>query len=698
MEHGRPACARNRRDACSPYPFMKLLPLFLLTPALALAQATFPTPVITSISPLGGQPGKTLNLAVKGTDLDGLRGVLFSPDPGVPVEAKPKLDAKGQPVANTLTLTLPAEVKPGLYELRVMGDFGISNPRVFQVGTQPVADSPGTNDKPETALKITPDTAVHGVFKSAAPHGFEFTGKAGHRVFAAFDGAAFDVRTRLNGSLHDASGRETARLRDGWLAATLPSDGVYRLKVHDLMHGTGDDYAYRLTLTTGPVVYSSHHSPSDESRILHGWNLPGSETLPSLQVRPGPPLERLVTETPNAEKLTVSSPLPVFHFDGETEPASAASDQPAALSIGQTYGGWFPAHGSARVFDLAFKKGDRFVIEVVSALHGQPTDPHLLIENLKKDTEGTETLTPQAEINDMPALVPAPSVARVPLLDPAYAFEAKADGVFRISISDPLNAANGRRHPYTLRVRSLDDQDTRAAIAMHALPPRAAATGPHGIAPANLWRGGISVIEVALPLRTALSGPVEITTRVPLPVGITCLGGFAGKGQRMAYLAFQAAEDAPSGNAILTDLPPALHVNRTVADTNREFLFTRLGGPPAHAVVDQPAPARLEVPAITEVKAGEKIEITVKAHRVEACTEALVIKVIGVGDPAKAPSVTIPAKAAEARLALDAKALALAPGEYGFILQGPAVMPFGKTAPKPVSFLIHSNPARLRVK
>jgi hypothetical protein len=185
---------------------MKLLPLFILTPALALAQAlNFPTPVVTSIAPLGGQPGKTLDLTVKGADLEGLRGVQFSPDPGSPVSAKPKLDAKGQPVANTLTLNLPAEAKAGIYEIRVIGDFGISNPRVFQIGTQPVADSPGTNDRPETALKVMPSTALHGVFKTAAPHWFEFSGKAGQRVFATFDGAAFDVRTRLNGSLHDAA-------------------------------------------------------------------------------------------------------------------------------------------------------------------------------------------------------------------------------------------------------------------------------------------------------------------------------------------------------------------------------------------------------------------------------------------------------------------------------------------------------------
>ncbi len=677
---------------------MKLLPLFFLTPALAFAQAlNFPTPVITSISPLGGQPGKTLDLVVKGTDLAGLRAAHLSPDPGAPVEAGPKLDAKGKPVANTLTLTLPDAANPGIYELRVVGDFGISNPRVFQISPRPEANSPGTNEKPDTALKVKANSVLHGVFKNTAPHWFEFSGKAGQRVFAVFDGAAFDVRTRLSGSLHDADGRETARLRDGWLAATLPAGGVYRLKIHDLMHGAGDDYAYRLTLTTGPVVFSRHHDPSDESAILHGWNLPGGESIPSLQVRPGPPLERLVTDATTAGQLITGSPLPVLRFGTETEPASAATDQPVSLAIGQTHTGWFPAHGAARVFDLAFKKGDRFIIEVESALRGLPTDPFLLVESLKKDDPGAETLNPQAEVNDMPALIPAPSVARVPLLDPAYAFEAKDEGIFRLTVSDPLNAANGRRYPYTLRVRTLDDQDTRAAIAMHALLPRPAPIGPHLIAPANAWRGGISVIEVALPLRTAQNGPLEIRSNT-LPAGVTCLGGFAGKGQRMAYVAFQAADDAPPGSAILTDLPPALHLSRTAADTNREFLFTRLGGPPALAVVDQAAPARLELAAVNEVKAGEKIEIIVKAQRATACTEAIPLKVIGLGDPAKAPAVTIPAKAAEAKLVLDTKALALAPGEYGFILQGPAVMPVGQSAPKPASFLVHSNPVRLRVK
>ena len=651
---------------------MKLLPLVFLTPILALAQTSFPTPVLTSMHPLGGRPGDTLDLAVKGSDLAGLSGVLLSPDPGAVVVAKPKLDAKGQPVANTLRLSLPANLRPGTYELRVTGSYGISNPRVFQIGPQAVVESSGSNTTPETAQNLALDQAMHGVFKSSAPHWLAFDGKKGQRLLAVFDGAAFAVRTRLSGTLHDANGREIARLRDGLLDARLPADGRYRLKIHDLMFGAGDPYGYRLCLTSGPVVWAA-----GKDRV-YGWNLPGGQVIDGLRVRQGPPLERLTG--PTAAALAAASPLPPLTVPEETEdPAQPLPEAATALALGQSHGGWFPAHGEARRFDLAFKKGDRFAIEIESALAGFPTDPVLLVENLKKDAAGAETLTAQAEVNDVPGLVPAPSVARVPLLDPSYSFEAKADGVFRLSLSDPLNAANGRRHPYSLRVRPLDRAGPEGGLAMLATLPRAAAVGPHEIGSANLWRGGIGVIEVALPLRNASSPPLELTC-AGLPPGLTCLGGFAGKGQRTAWLAFQVAADAPAGAVTLSLSLRSLHLNAVVRDTNRENLSVYTGGPPALGIVDQPAPVRIELPAVVETKAGAKVDIPVKAHRHSACTEALTFKLLGLGDPAKAPTVTIPAKASEGKLTLDTKALGLAAGEHGFLLQGPAKQPVRRNA------------------
>ena len=53
---------------------------------------------------------------------------------------------------------------------------------------------------------------------------------------------------------------------------------------------------------------------------------------------------------------------------------------------------------------------------------------------------------------------------------------------------------------------------------------------------------------------------------------------------------------------------------------------------------------------------------------------------LGLTDVAKAPEVTIAAKANDGKLTLDVKALKLAPGDYGFILQSPAKMSFRRNA------------------
>ena len=37
--------------------------------APAFSQATFPSPTLTSIAPLGGKPGSTVELTLRGTDL-----------------------------------------------------------------------------------------------------------------------------------------------------------------------------------------------------------------------------------------------------------------------------------------------------------------------------------------------------------------------------------------------------------------------------------------------------------------------------------------------------------------------------------------------------------------------------------------------------------------------------------------------------
>jgi hypothetical protein len=200
-----------------------------------------------------------------------------------------------------------------------------------------------------------------------------------------------------------------------------------------------------------------------------------------------------------------------------------------------------------------------------------------------------------------------------------------------------------------------------------------AKTGEVGFA--NVLRGGIHAIEVAALNRTSLSEAIELKAD-KLPVGVTSLGGFIGKGQSIGFIAFQAAADAPTAACLVSSLPESLSVSFAIADAARDNLLQRTAGPPAIGVSSLSTPAAIQTAQkdLIEVSADGKVEIALKAVRHAEFTDALKLKALGLIDAAKAPEADIPAKAADGKLTLDMKTLKLAPGDYGFILQGPAKM------------------------
>ena len=570
--------------------------VLLVFASSAFSQATFPSPTLTSISPLGGKPGATLELTLRGSDLEGPQSVLLN-ERAIPIKSiKP----------NLFSVTLPADLKPALYDCRFVGRYGVSNPRVFEISTLDAIDSLGANAKPDKALKVGLNSVVQGCFKSNSPQCFTIDLKQGQHLTATFDGRRFDTRTELLGTLSAPTGRELARMRDGVLTFTAPAAASYRLCFNELMFRTGDDYGYRVTL-------SSSAPPAS------GIGKPG---------------------------------------------------EPRPIQIGQTVRDAFLPHGLTHSFDLAFKAGEKLIIEVHSHQLGYSTDPHLVIENLIRDSAGKETLKPQAEVADAPAITPAPSI-NIPSRDPSYAHEAKADGTFHITLSDNFNTTQ----PFELRILK-EAPKPAPLIALNPILPGAKTKGAE-MGSANVPRGGIAALEIIAPNRNVLSEPIELKAD-KLPAGVTCLGGFIGKGQSLGYIAFQASADAPAGASILSGIPQSRYVSFAVADSTKDNILYRTTGAPALGVSAQSAPAfvQTEKTDIFEVAADAKLEIALKVTRQSDFTEALKLKALGLIDAAKAPEADIPAKATTGKFTLDVKALKLAPGDYGFILQGPAKMKF----------------------
>ncbi len=311
-----------------------LLALGEALPHAARGQNTsLPAARLFAIFPAGGKQGSTFDVTVVGADLDDAKSLHFA-EPGITGEPKmgePGLGQTGpQPLAGQFTVTIKPDVKPGIYEARVVGKYGISNPRAFVVGTQPEITEVEPNNAQKSATEVPLGTIVNGRSDAAADLDmFKFSAKAGQRVIV--DVWAFRIDSRMDATLvlYDAAGTELARnrdtnRRDALLDFTVPKDGDYFVELHDFLYGGSNEHFYRLSIGVGPyldfVFPPSGPAGSQNQYTVYGRNLPGGQPAKDVAVD-GKPLEM----------LTVAIPLPAdkaqdLVWGSMVEPAESGID------------------------------------------------------------------------------------------------------------------------------------------------------------------------------------------------------------------------------------------------------------------------------------------------------------------------------------------------------------------------------------
>src|SRR5262249_39021142 len=157
-------------------------------------------------------------------------------------------------VPNQFVVSIGKDVPPGIYEVRAMGRFGLSNPRSFAVGILNETTDASGNSSVEKALDVVAGTTVSGKVDANSYDFFRLNLKKGER--ALIEVAAERIDSKLDATLIvvNESGRELARARDGVgtdpvLDFTAPADGKFLVKLHDAVYGGGDNYFYRLTVS-----------------------------------------------------------------------------------------------------------------------------------------------------------------------------------------------------------------------------------------------------------------------------------------------------------------------------------------------------------------------------------------------------------------------------------------------------------------
>src|ERR1043166_8215038 len=270
-----------------------LIMLILLVCRPLLAE--LPLARLLTVFPCGGKIGSQVEITLTGADLDEANQLHFS---HTGITAKQKMTGTNSaPEPNKFLVTIATNVPPGVYEARIVGRFGISNPRSFVVSDLPESIAPTTNTSPTSGAAIAINSIINGHAAANAAAFYKFSAKKGQRILIDCKAKAIDSRMQAALVLYGAAGKELERNRHGGLLDFIPpADDEYLLKLYDFVFRGGEEYFYRLALSTGPhidFIFPPSGAPGTKVKyLLYGRNLPGSTPTKDLVVD-GKALEQL---------------------------------------------------------------------------------------------------------------------------------------------------------------------------------------------------------------------------------------------------------------------------------------------------------------------------------------------------------------------------------------------------------------------
>lgn len=691
-------------------------------PAIATAQVIngnqLPNPRLATLTPLGGKAGATVNITVGGSDLEQPDALLFS-HPGIKaMPIIPPAPPPPPPLINQFKVAIAPDVPLGLYDVRLVNKWGVSNPRFFVVGNLNEVSEQEPNNDIDQAQKIDIGTVVNGAINNPTDVDYTvFVGKKGQRVLIHCACASLDSRLNPEIRVFDRSGRQLAAEHpqpqaDAFLDLTLPADGDFVIRLCQFTYSAGSaEFFYRLSLATNPWIDAIHPAvlaPGKPTKVtIHGRNLPGGQPDPSAVVN-GHVLDKLQVEItapsdPIARQRLACNGLIAPHMLGLNGFAyrlqtPAGVSNPVLLGFAQApvvvenddndvaakaqrvavpceIAGRIDKRRDRDWYAFQAKKGDVFIIEVLSHRLGSTTDMHLSLYG----PDGKSVL---AQLDD--GLEPPPSlrlftVHRDP---PPHRFVVPADGQYYLLLGSHFgDTAAGPTENYRLRLTA-EQPDFRLVV----MPPDA--SRPDSCV---LGQGSNQNYAVYVFRQDGFKGDIVLTVD-GLPPGVTCSPQVLGPGVRQTNLVLRAAPNAApctgviavkgqatiNGQPVVREARPAT-ITWAVPPGQNIPTVTRLNHQLVLAVRDK-APFVLVAPDKAVVSLGDKLTIPLKLEPLWPNFKGQVqIQPQGGELPPgmNFGNLTLTADKREAQVTVNVPTN-LAPGHYNVVFRGFAPVPFSK--------------------
>ncbi len=689
-----------------------LLTLLLL---VSTVHADLPSPRLDRLAPLGAAAGTSVEVEVVGNDIEEATKLIFDHRG---ITAKHLKDRK-------FTVTVGADVPAGTYDARLVGKYGITNPRLFAVQREMAeATEAGANEDRDKAQVVAVNNVVNGTSKGGKESVFRFPAKKGQRVVVECFAQRLD--SQLDGTLTiaDAEGRSLASSsdysgKDPLAEFVAPADGNYFAVLSDLTLRGG--HPYRLAITDKPHVENLFPNVLQAGKkadlTVFGRNL-GTGAKPSSWTLNDLPLDALTESvTPPDDILkrgrfaftdhpTGHSVLPTaatctlhgFQHRGvpllvtdipvtlEQEPNDDPL-KPQKLTLPAAVAGRFDKERDADWYEITPTESGSYAFDVYCERLAGRADPYLVVFD-EKDAR-------LAELDDFGIRTNAFDGH---LRDPQGTVNLDAKKKYRVLVQDRYRRG-GARYQYVLTVRKAVP-DFYPAVIHHQNP------GPGGT---TVRKGGAAYLDVIVHNKEGFNGTVTITAD-GLPKGLHASPVTITNDNRgvVVLWADKDAEEwvgpvkltatAKSGDATITrEVRPYSRVwNSTDLNSSRPTRDLVV------AIAGEQAPFALTpVVETLEVEAGKKAEVVVKADRLWPDAKGAVTLIpLSLPNPIKMGTATVAADKGEVTVTFEVAANAK-PGEYTVVVTGQMQVPFAKDpkAAKPNTLVpLPSRPIRLVVR
>ncbi len=670
--------------------------------AVASVQAELPLIRFDRLSPIGAAAGSTLEVEILGGDIEEVKSLLFD-HPGLKAEFVKERFFK---------VSVAADVPAGTYDVRLVGRFGVSNPRLLAIshGLTDVAEVE-PNNEPEKSQLVAVNSAINGSSDQNGEDWFRFEAKRGQRVTVDCLGTRLDSTVDGTLTLTNKAGKQLASNSDyfgadPFLDFVAPEDGEFFVKFHDLTFNGGAPY--RLVISDRPHVENVfpraitagqsatltvlgrnlgrgakrsaaqiHEVPLDEITLpmlapadvldLQTFRflehptdhsvLPtaGTCTLTGFQWRPEMPG---VGAALNAQRILVTKEPATI----EAEPNNSF-ESPQPITLPAIVSGRFDQPRDTDWFEVSVPENGSYAVDVYCERISGRADPVVVAFDEKKNRVG--------EFDDFGH---RQNAFDGHLRDPVGMLSLNKDQKYRLLVQERYGRG-GPRYQYVLSLRKPQPDFYPAAI--HSQNP-----GPGHV---TLWKGGTAYLDVVTHFRDGLNAPMTITAE-GLPPGVH-FAPTTTDDQRGTFVLWSdenAADFAGPIKLFATAKVGEQTLRREVRPYTRVWNIANINSsrPTREQLiaVRETAPYSLElVPNQIEIEAGKTAEVKVQAKRYwPEFKNAINLIPLSFKGNFQLPNTTIAADTNDVTIRITVQA-GTRPGEYTMSVLGQAQVPFNKS-------------------